>query len=301
MLNKLCFGGLTHIDSETLSLRNIQIEDGFRIHTSIDYDKSLELINLSYRETNIIPKLTAKTYYNSLNLKTKPIDQVEKILNKLKFIPKDFHISVEGQYTAELDKTFFIFKDIVLKKFGVKKIFLQNFNFKNNLIFSKDINFYFAKNLLINTDVYDKLDLPFFCYSILCKPNKPLDNLKRIYNVDKSLIEKIEKYYQNDFFKLNIIDFICSAQNNKYLYGISAVSNKKNYVNLINKIKNINTEEIMFFKKKNEDLDKSIREQIIKIKLKNKHRLLVTDLSLKSYPRRLQIFYNKFFNKPSWI
>ena len=106
MLNKLCFGGLMSIDSETLNLRNKQIEDGFRIHTSIDYDKSLELINLSHRETNITPKVTAKTYYNSLKIKTKPIDQIEKILDKLKFIPKDFHISVEGQYEKKPVKKF---------------------------------------------------------------------------------------------------------------------------------------------------------------------------------------------------
>ena len=67
MLNKLCFGGLT----------------------------------------NIIPKVITKTYYNSLNFQIKPINQMEKILDRLKFIPKDFHISGKGQYNKELDKKFF--------------------------------------------------------------------------------------------------------------------------------------------------------------------------------------------------
>ena len=48
--------------------------------------------------TNIIPKVIAKTYYNYLNFQIKPINEIEKILDRLKFIPKDFHISVEGQY-----------------------------------------------------------------------------------------------------------------------------------------------------------------------------------------------------------
>jgi hypothetical protein len=301
MLNKLCFGGLTNINTESLILRNKQIEDGFRIHTSLDYNKSLELIHLSYKETNIIPKVTAKTYYNSLNPEIKPINQIEKILDTLKFIPKDFHISVEGQYKKELDKKFFKFKDLAIKKFGVKKIFLDTYNLNYNYKFRENLNLYFPKNFLINNDIDSKLNSSFFCYSIFCKANKSFDILKKIYKIDNSLIQKVEKYYKNDFFKLNIIDFINSAKNNKYLYGITAVSNKKNYIDLINKIKNTNNEEINFFKKKKKELDNNIKEEIMKIKFKNKHRLLVKDSNLKSYPRRLQIFIKKFVNKPDWV
>ena len=60
MLNKLCFGGLTNVDSESLNLRNTQIEDGFRIHTSIDYNKSLELINLELQRYQYYTKAYSK-------------------------------------------------------------------------------------------------------------------------------------------------------------------------------------------------------------------------------------------------
>ena len=50
-----------------------------------------------------------KNLFNSLNFQTKPINQMEKILDRLKFIPKDFHISVKGQYNKEFDKKFFSF------------------------------------------------------------------------------------------------------------------------------------------------------------------------------------------------
>ena len=301
MLNKLCFGGLIHIDSESLNLRNKQIEDGFRIHTGIDYDKSLDLINLSYRETNITPKVTAKTYYNSLKIKIKPIDQIEKILDRLKFIPKDFHISVEGQYEKKLSKKIFEFKDLAKKKFGVKNIFFEIYNMDKKIAANEEMNFYFPKNILVNNDVDEIFNFPFFCYSVFCKANKSFDILKRSYKINYSLIQKIEKYYQNDFFKLNLINYLSSAQNNKYLYGITAVSSKENYNDLINKIKNTNIEEINFFIKKKKKLDENIKKELMKIKLKNKHRLLVTDLSLKSYPRRLEIFIKRFINKPEWI
>ena len=139
---------------------------------------------------------------------------------------------------------------MAIKQFGVKKIFLDTYNLNNNNLFKEDINFYFPKNFLVNNHINSKFNSYFFCYSILCKANNSIDTLKKIYKIDYSLIQKIEEYYQNDFFRLNIIDFISSAQNEKYLYGITAVSSKENYINLINKIKNINTDEVDLFKKR---------------------------------------------------
>ena len=63
-LKKLTFGGLQEYNSESIELRKQQILDDFRLHSCYDYNESLKVIRKASEETQLIPKMITKVYFN---------------------------------------------------------------------------------------------------------------------------------------------------------------------------------------------------------------------------------------------
>ena len=96
-LSKLSFGGLIKLNNESIELRKLQINDNFRLHSCYDYNEALDVIKIASEETKIIPKLTTKLYFNFSTIPNRYftiLQQMHRIVDRLKFIPKDWHIQI---------------------------------------------------------------------------------------------------------------------------------------------------------------------------------------------------------------
>ena len=97
-INKLILGGLLINNKASVSLRRIQIEEGFRIHTCNNYGESLETIKLASKGIEKKLKLLTKVYYRYPNLKHTRnrtlIEQLDEIVYRLDFVPYDWSIQI---------------------------------------------------------------------------------------------------------------------------------------------------------------------------------------------------------------
>ena len=93
---KIAFGGLKNFDTKSIELRKLQIQDKFRLHSCYYYDRALDVIKIASKETKIIPELTTKVYfnYNNNNGYFTILDQIHRIVDRLSFVPKDWHIQI---------------------------------------------------------------------------------------------------------------------------------------------------------------------------------------------------------------
>ena len=130
-LNKLTFGGLTKLRTESIELRKLQIIDNFRLHSCYHYNESLDIIKIASEETKIVPKLITKVYFN---FKTIParyftiLEQIHRIVDRLKFIPKDWHIQicVNPSFKEFKSEKFSLFKEKVKKNYGNLNYFIES-------------------------------------------------------------------------------------------------------------------------------------------------------------------------------
>lgn len=63
----ICFGGLTQASDTALALRVAQIEQGFRLHTCLDYGASFDTIERAALQTKRPLRLITKVYFNYPN------------------------------------------------------------------------------------------------------------------------------------------------------------------------------------------------------------------------------------------
>ena len=127
----LAFGGLFDLNKNSIDLRKLQINENYRIHSCYFYNKSLDVIKVASEELKIIPKLTTKVYFNFTgypnNKHLTILDQLYKIVDKLNFVPIDWHVQIcANPYYKELEnEKFLIFKEKVEKNFGKIKFFIE--------------------------------------------------------------------------------------------------------------------------------------------------------------------------------
>ena len=85
-LKKLTFGCLQEYNFESIDLRKQQILNDFRLHSCYHYSKSLEVIQKASEETQLIPKMITKVYFNFRinNSFFTILDQLYRITDRLK-------------------------------------------------------------------------------------------------------------------------------------------------------------------------------------------------------------------------
>jgi|TARA_B100000768_G_C11244847_1_gene361268 hypothetical protein len=242
-LSKLTFGGLRKLTNESIELRKLQINDNFRLHSCYDYNEALDVIKIASEETKIIPKLITKVYFN---FNTIPIryftilEQMHRIVDRLKFIPKDWHIQicVNPSFKEFNNKNYALFKEKVNKNYGDLNYFIETESLwekntsriiKSNYV---DGSCFFMNGIVRGIRNECFMQKPFITFGMLAgghKHNTKYKNaiIKQNNNDTKNIIEK------------NIIFFLKLAKNKNFNYSISSVSSKKNYTDLINTIKSI--------------------------------------------------------------
>ena len=126
---KLAFGGLIENNAESIDLRKQQIIDNFRIHSCFHYNKALDVIKIASDEIKIIPKMITKVYfnYNYKNRHNTILQQLFKIADKLKFVPREWHIQicVNPSFRDFKREEYVAFKKIVNENFGEVKYFIE--------------------------------------------------------------------------------------------------------------------------------------------------------------------------------
>lgn len=242
-LRKLTFGGLGQLNTESIELRKLQINDNFRLHSCYDYNESLDVIKIASEETKIIPKLITKVYFN---FNTIPIryftilDQMHRITDRLKFIPKDWHIQIcaNPSFKEFNNKNYSLFREKVNKNYGNLNYFIETESLwekntsriiKSNYV---DGSCFFMNGLVRGIRNECFMQKPFITFGMLAGGH-------RYNNKYKNVIVKQNNYDFKNLIEKNIIFFLKLTKNKNFKYSISSVSSKKNYTNLINLIKSI--------------------------------------------------------------
>ncbi len=174
--NKLIFGGLLKNNKTSVSLRRIQIEEGFRIHTCNNYGDSLETIKLASKGIEKKLKLLTKVYYRYPNLKhirnRTLIEQLDEIVYRLNFVPYDWSIQIccycnLSKLRRPKAQQFF---HKIKKKYSIRKIYFEyypvyKYKFRdiatlNNFYSSQGISFGLIgyQNLLNRVFSYNDID-----------------------------------------------------------------------------------------------------------------------------------------------
>jgi hypothetical protein len=242
-LKKLTFGGLQEYNSESIELRKQQILDDFRLHSCYDYNESLKVIRKASEETQLIPKMITKVYFNFRrnNSFITILDQLYRITDRLKFIPKEWHIQicVNPPLTDFSNDEYLRFQQAVQKNFGEVKYFIETEKLweKNT---SKVINSnyvdgscFFMNGFFRAIDNNCFTSNPFITFGMLAGGHNHIKKYKRYYDNN---LKKNSKLEHSDIIKKNIIFFLNLNKNINFEYAITSTSSKKNYENLINQI-----------------------------------------------------------------
>ena len=242
-LSKLAFGGLGKLNKESIELRKLQITDNFRLHSCYDYNEALDVIKIASEETKIIPKLITKVYFN---FNTIPIryftilDQMHRIVDRLKFIPKDWHIQIcaNPSFKEFSNKNFALFKEKVNKNYGDLNYFIETESLwekntsriiKSNYV---DGSYFFMNGVVRGIRNEFFMQKPFITFGMLAGGHR--HNTKY-----KNVIVNQNNYDSKNLIEKNIIFFLKLSKNKNFKYSISSVSSKKNYIDLINTIQSI--------------------------------------------------------------
>lgn len=242
-VGKLTFGGLAQLNTESIELRKLQINDNFRLHSCYDYNDALDVIKIASEETKIVPKLITKVYFN---FNTIPIryctilDQMHRIVDRLKFIPKDWHVQIcaNPSFKEFNNKNYALFKEKVNKNYGDLTYFIETESLweKNTsrIIKSKyvDGSCFFMNGVVRGIRNECFMEKPFITIGMLAGGHR--HNTKY-----KNAIVNQNNYDSKNLIKKNIIFFLKLTKNKNFKYSISSVSSKKNYTDLINTIKSI--------------------------------------------------------------
>lgn len=239
-LRKIAFGGLKKLDTRSIELRKLQIQDKFRIHSCYDYDQALDVIKKASKETNIIPELTSKVYFNYNNKSgyLTILDQINRIVDKLGFVPKDWHIQicVNPSYKEFENENFAMFKEKVIKNYGTLKYFIET-----ECLWEKNTSRILKSNYLdgscffmngIFRAITDEffLQKPFITYGMLAGGNK--------YSIRYgNFHKKYDNSDLNNIIEKNIVFFLKLNTNKNFQYSITSTSSIKNYQDILDKIK----------------------------------------------------------------
>ncbi|MDB9760731.1 hypothetical protein OAB59_02055 [Pelagibacteraceae bacterium] len=242
-LEKLTFGGLTKFDNNSIELRKLQINDNFRLHSCYDYAEALDVIKKASNEIKIIPRLITKVYFNYKAIPNRYytiLEQIHRIVDRLNFIPRDWHIQIcaNPSFKEFNNKNYALFIEKVKKNYGDLKYFIETESLweKNTSKVIKS-TYVDGSSFLMNgmfRAIRDEcfLKKPFITFGMLSGGHKHNMKYGDFYkkNVDYNSTNIIEK---------NIIFFLKLNRNKNFKYSVTSVSSKKNYLDLINKIKNL--------------------------------------------------------------
>jgi hypothetical protein len=243
VLSKIAFGGLMEFNSNNVELRSVQINDNFRIHTDYFYNQSLKVINKASRNTKKIPKVTAKIHINNIyENKISRFNQISRIVDLLGFVPKDFHISIVGNYSYRdfLNENYDAFLKKINQNFGIKKVFIETFpsNERNiiKIINSKKCFGCSYPENFFHTSFLNKYfkTVNYFSYSILGNPNWIINYFSK---KQKDYINYLYKNTGKTMIDLNLDYLIKKIKNDNYhQYGITSCKNIPQYKDLLKKI-----------------------------------------------------------------
>jgi hypothetical protein len=242
-LKKLTFGGLQEYNLESIDLRKQQILDDFRLHSCYHYSESLEVIKKASEETQLIPKMITKVYFNFRrnNSLITILDQLYRITDRLRFIPKEWHIQicVNPPFRDFSNEDYLRFKEVVQNNFGKVKYFIEteklwekntskiiNSNYVDGSCFF--MNSFFRS---INNDCFT--NKPFITFGMLAGGHNHLNKYKKHYENNLKRNSKLEN---SEIIKKNIIFFLNLNKNVNFEYAITSISSKNNYIDLLNKV-----------------------------------------------------------------
>ena len=241
-LKKLTFGGLQKYNLESIELREQQILDDFRLHSCYDYNESLKVIRKASEETQLIPKMITKVYFNFRrnNSFISILDQLYRISDKLKFIPKEWHIQicVNPPFTDFSNEEYLRFQQVVQNNFGKVRYFIETeklWEENTSKVINSDYvdgSCFFMNGFFRAIDNSCFTSNPFITFGMLAGGHNHIKKYERYhYNLKNN-----NKLEYSDIIKKNIIFFLNLNRNKNFEYSITSTSSKKNYKNLIKQI-----------------------------------------------------------------
>ena len=287
---KLAFGGLIENNAESIDLRKQQIIDNFRIHSCFHYNKALDVIKIASDELKIIPKMITKVYfnYNYKNRHNTILQQLFKIADKLKFVPREWHIQicVNPSFRDFKREEYVAFKKIVNENFGEVKYFIETEKlWERNTSKVVNSNFvdgscFFLNGIFKSINKNHFINKPFITFGMLAGGHNHTKMYKEFYECKLSKKIKMGKL---EIINRNILFFLKLTKNKNFKYSITSVKTKKNYKDLISQISDLNVSKNNFI---NGDLDLNELVDIFSFKHSDTYGLKYTK------------FYNKFlYNK----
>lgn len=263
------FGGLDKLNSKSILLRKIQIEDKVKIHTCNDYSNSIEVIKEASSKKSSI-SIILKVYFNypdKKNRRFRPIiSQIEEAVSRLTFLPNELILQMCCYFPLDiLKKEYFSnFLSKIHKDFGVKKIYfeyypvykydfrlIKEFNDSSGSMISLGVTGYFNFwNRVINVNQFNNLrssNIPFIPIGILGK------NIKRDKMINKLSLSKGETS-EIDYIDQSLIFFIKqTTMTSDSIFGITETSKESNYLDLKNRIKKLELNKENIFQKIKDD------------------------------------------------
>jgi len=242
-LKKLTFGGLSQYNEESIDLRKQQILDGFRLHSCYHYSEALEVIQKASEETQLIPKMITKVYFNFRrnNSFTTILDQLYRITDRLKFIPKEWHIQicVNPLYKDFTNEDYLRFKQVVQNNFGKVKYFIEteklwekNTSKVNNSNYV-DGSCFFMNGFFRAINNNSFINKPFITFGMLAGGHNHIKKYARYYDDN---LKKNDELEHTEIIRRNINFFLNLNKNINFEYAITSTTSKKNYEGLINQI-----------------------------------------------------------------
>ena len=246
IIKNLSLGGLFSHDKNSVDLRAMQIEDGVRIHTCINYGESLEVIKLASIGKEKKLKLLTKIYfkYPDFNhVRFRPlIEQLDEIVYRLGFVPTDWIIQICCYCNLNQFKSYkaqeFFFK--INKKYKIERVFLEYYPvYKYNFSDLSNLNIYYGTK---------KISFGLIGYQNLLNRVFSDDDIKFLYEKSISLMfigflgkgiqnKIIPKYIIQDKEKIDIVSaniayFISLSKKYGNIEGITQVSSFEHYEDL---------------------------------------------------------------------
>lgn len=249
-VDKVAFGGLRELNSTAIDIRQEQINYGHRLHSCLFYGDSLNVIKIASKNLGKIPRMSTKVYYNFRgNSSFKGIhndvyDQLNLIVEKIGFIPQDWHIQVcnvtdvhifEGskfQYFREKVETnfgnvflcvesFIAFEKEIIK--AVEGKYIDGISYRDSAFESQS-----SQNF---RDYLNKNSVKFSTYSGLSSSFNALNSSfsSRFPFNDEEVIKKR--------LELNMRFLKSQFQNKNFMYCVVSVSSLGNFYDLTSRLR----------------------------------------------------------------
>ena len=251
ILDTLIFGGLQELNKESEALRRLQINQGMRIHTCNNYNKSIEVIKIASKGIEKKLKLLTKVYYRYPSVKHnrfRPlIDQLDEIVDRLGFIPSDWSLQLccycnlkeLGKKNAKK-----FFKKII-QKYKITKIYLEYYPiYKYQLEHIDKLNNFYKRRISFGLIGYQNcLNRVFTSRDLKFLSSKSISVIflgflgKGIHN--RSKVEdqtSLEINQGTDSINANLIYLLTNQHKYKNLEALTQVSSLNHYEDLKERI-----------------------------------------------------------------